>query len=322
MALAPVYLFYGEEEFLIEEGVQEVLQGAVPPEGRAFNLDVLQGAEADVHDVIARASAFPMMAERRAVVLRDADKLGQKDLELLASYVERPSPTTVFILTAAKPDMRRKAFAGVRKAGGAVECRPLGEAQLPAWITGRLRMRGLTIDPDACRLLSSLVGRGLRELDQELEKLATYTGGRTQVTSEDVAAVVGVSRQYNIFELQRALAGGEIARAEEILERMLEAGQAAPYFVAMLSGFFATVWKLHDCRRRGMSEDAMAREVKRERWMLADYLRALGHYSPYQTERALALLLTVDERSKLGGDDTTLLQTFLADLMAGLSAAT
>ncbi len=319
-ALAPVYLFFGEEDFLIEEGVREMLDAAVPADLRAFNLDVMQGAEAAAHDIVARASAFPMMAERRAVLVREADRLGQKDLELLASYVERPSPSTVLILTAVKPDMRRKAFAAVRKAGGTVECRPLTEAQLPAWITRRLRARGLAIDPDACRLLSSLVGRGLRELDQELEKLAAYTGGRAQITSDDVAAVVGVSRQYNIFELQRAIAGGEVARAEEILGRMLETGQGAPYFVAMLSSFFAAVWKMHDFRRRGMSEDTMAREMKRERWMLTDYITAAQRYSPYQTERALALLLTVDERSKSsGGDDATLLQTLLADLMANPS---
>lgn len=320
MALAPVCLFYGEEDFLIEEGIRELLDEAVPAEHRAFNLDVVQGAEADVRDIVARASAFPLMAERRAVLVRDVDKLGQKDLELLGSYVEHPSPSTVLILTAVKPDLRRKVFAAVRKAGAAVECKPLSEAQLPAWITRRLQARGLTIDPDACRLLSSLVGRGLRELDQELEKLASYAGGRRELTSDDVAAVVGVSRQYNIFELQRAIAGGDVARAEEILGRMLETGQGAPYFVAMLSGFFSTVWKLHDCRRRGMSEDAMARELKRERWMLADSFAALHRYSPYQTERALALLLTVDERSKSGGDDASLLQTFLVDLMANPSA--
>jgi DNA polymerase-3 subunit delta len=311
-----VYLVCGEEDFLVEEAVRSLLDAAVPAEHRGFNLDVLQGAEADVRDVIARASAFPMAAERRAVVLRDAEKLGPKDLELLASYVGRPLPSTVMILTAAKPDMRRKVFATVKKAGALIECKPLGEAQLPSWIARRCKARNRAIEPEASRLLSTLVGRGLRELDQEIEKLFVFTGDRAVITGEDVAAVVGVSRQHNIFELQRAIAGGDVARAEEILNRMLEAGNGAPYFVVMLAGFFATVWRMHDLRRRGLSDDRIAAELHRERWMLADHLAALERYAPYRVEQALALLLAADERSKSGGDDAIVLQTLLVELMA------
>ncbi len=314
--LAPVYLVCGDEDFLIDEAVRALLDAAVPPDLRGFNLDVLQGAEADMRDVLARASSFPMAGDRRAVVLRDAEKLGAKDLELLAGYTEHPSPSTVMILTAAKPDMRRKAFAAVKKAGGVVECKSLGEAQIPSWILRRFKLRDRTIDPEACRLLSGLVGRGLRELDQEIEKLVIYAGERMLISPDDVSAVVGVSRQYNIFELQRAIAAGNMAKAEEILGRMLEAGNGAPYFIVMLSAFFATVWKMHDWRRRGLPDETIAREMKRERWMIADHLTALGRYSPYQVERALALLLTADERSKSGGDEAVVLQTLLVEIMA------
>ena len=314
-SLAPVYLVYGAEDLLVDETVQGLVEVAVPAECRGFNLDVLQGADADVRDVIARASAFPMMGDRRAVIVRDVDRFGPKELDLLAMYVSQPSPSTLLVLTALKPDMRRKAFALVKKSGNAVECKQYTESQLPGWITRRAKLKGSAIEQDACRLLSSLVGRSMRELDHELDKLISFAGERNVVTVEDVSVVVGVTRQYNIFEFQRSIGSGETRKAIEILNHLLEAGNGAPYIVVMLTSYFTTLWKMHALRRKGFSSDQIAAELKRERWALAEYFTALEHYSVFQVERSLGLLLAVDERSKSGGDAPSLLHTMLVEVM-------
>lgn len=315
--LVPLYLVHGEEDLLVDEIVDELLDVAVPDEQRSFNLDVIQGEEADGRDIVARASAFPMMADRRAVVVRNVEKLSGRDLDAVAGYVDHPSPSTVFVLTGGKVDMRRKPFVSIKKGGAVFECKPLKEAQVPSWIARRMKGKGRSIDGEACSLLSSLVGRSLRELDHELDKLILFAGVRETVTSDDVAAVVGVSRQYNIFELQRAVGMRDVHRAGEILARMLETGNGAPYFIVMLTTYFTTLWRIHDWRSKGMNGVQIAAEMKRDQWQIAEYLDAVQRYTRKEVERAFGILLSADERSKSGAAEADVLHAMLIELMAG-----
>ncbi len=313
--LSPVYLLHGEEDLLREEALNAILDVAVPPEHRSFNLDIVEWADIEVKDIIARASAYPMMAERRAVVVKGFDKVTDKDeIASLTSYVEHPVETTVLVLTAVKVDLAKNPFARIKNSGWAHKFESLKETELPGWISRRLAAKGRTIDPDANKLLASLTGFSLRDLDQELEKLVSYAGERTLLTPADVSAVVGVSKEFNIWELQHAIAVGERSRAVEILTRMVADGNGAPYFTVMLTMFFANVRLLHDFRRKDMSIEQAAAELQRNAWVLRDAFEATKHFTSYQIEKALALLLTVDDKTKFGGDDLTLLQTFLVEI--------
>ena len=317
--LAPVYLLHGEEELLREEKLRSILDAAVPEEHRSFNLDVLTATDADIRDIVAKASSFPMMAERRAVVVKDVEKFDKDDLELLTNYVDHPMESTVLILTSQKVDLRKKPFAGLKGAGRALEFKPLKEADLPDWITKRVKAKGRSIDSGATRLLASFAGSSLRDLDQELDKLILYAGGRATLTQDDVAAVAGISKEYNIWELQHSIAAGECRTAVDIVTRMIQDGYGAPYFVVMLTSFFATVRKIHDLRRRGNSLKQVASELQRNPYSLQDQFEAAERFSAYETERALALLLAVDDKAKFGGDDAALLQTMLIEFLGTTS---
>lgn len=312
--LAPVYLLHGEEDLLCDEALQAILDVAVPPEHRSFNLDVVQWGETDVTDIIGRASAFPMMADRRAVVVKDIAKPTDDDVKRLTSYVENPVETTVLILTSSKVDTRKNPFAAIQRAGTAFKFDVLRDYRLPGWISRRLAAKGLSIEENAAELLASFASPSLRDLDQELEKLVTYAGDRTVLTIEDVSAVAGISKEHSIFGLQHAIAFDEPARAVEILTRMIHDGNGAPYFVVMLTLFFSTVRRLHDYRRKKMSLEEIASELQRNPFTLKDAFEAANRFSVQQVEKALGLLLGVDDKVKLGGDDLTLLQTMLIEL--------
>ncbi len=313
--LSPVYLLHGEEELLCNEALQAILDVAVPSADRSFNLDVVEWADTEVADIIAKASAYPMMADHRAVVVKGIENLKkQGDIAALTSYVEHPVATTVLIFTSAKIDTTKNPFARIRNAGWAHKFESLREADLPEWIAGRLAAKGRTIEQDANRLLASLAGLSLRDLDQELDKLSSYAGERTLLTSADVSAVVGVSKEYNIWELQHAIARGDRARAVEILTRMVSDGNGAPYFVVMLTMFFVSARRIHDLRRKGMRLEQAAVEMGKSTYALRDPFEATNRFSAFQLEQALALLLTVDDKTKFGGDDLTLLQTFLIEI--------
>jgi DNA polymerase-3 subunit delta len=315
--LAPVYLLHGEEDLLLEEAVQAMIDVAVPPDQRSFNLDVLQASDTDVRDVVARASAFPLMAERRVVVVRDVENYRKDDLALLAPYVEHPLESSLLLLTGAKVDLGRKPFPEILKAGHAHEFKAPREQALPLWITHRLRAKGMRIEEGAARLLASFAGKSMRELDQELQKLILYCGERAVITPEDVSAVAGVSKEYNIWEFQHALAIGDRTRSLTILTHMVEDGNGAPYFVVMLTTFFATVRQIHDLRRRGLTDQMIMAELQRSAYALRDSFEASKRFTPFHAERALALLLRVDEKTKSGADDLTSLQTMVVDLLEG-----
>jgi DNA polymerase-3 subunit delta len=314
--LAQVYLFHGGESLLMEEAIQRVIEAAVPEGARAFNLDFLSGGDADIRDILAHASAFPMMADRRVVLVRDVDRLGEKALELLAHYLDRPSPTTVLLLAGTKPDLRRKAFAAVRKKGMAFAFDELRDYQLPDWIVHRVGKRGGTIDAETAKLLAAYVGSSLRDIDNELDKLFLYIGERTVITQNDVAAVVGFSREYSVFELQNAIGRRDARRSVEILERMLEANEPVPLILSSLTNYFAKLWLIGDQIRRGTKHAEVAALAKIPPYYLKDYLQTLERYTPEEIEGSFHQLALADQQFKTSGADIkTILHRFCISMV-------
>jgi len=298
--IPPVALLYGEEDFLLEEELRRRVDAALEGSDRTLNLDVLNAGDTDARDIVARASSFPMTGPRRVVVVRDADRLAAGDLELLASYCEAPSPSSCLLLVGVKPDMRRKPFAALRKAGQATEYARMYEDRLPAWITGHARARGLAIGPEAAKLLATYAGSSLRDIAQEIEKISLYIGARKEITPADVAAVVGMSKEYSPFALQAAIGRRDTARAVTILEELLNAGSAVPLVIATLTNYFLTLLKLHDLRRRSSPPQDDAARARIHPMFVGEYREALAHHPPGACERALLLLAEADRDTKSG----------------------
>jgi DNA polymerase-3 subunit delta len=316
---SPVYLFHGEEDFLIEEATDAIISAALREEERGFNLDVMYGSDADTRDVVSHASSFPMMAERRVVVVREADKLGQADV--LASYIEHPSPSTCLVLSCPKPDFRRKPFVTAKKHAFVVECKPLWDNQVPAWITRRVKSAKREIHPDAASLLAAYVGSSLRELSNELEKLYIYLGEKKTIIADDVNAVVGISREFSVFELQWAIGMKDTRKATEMLDRLLDAGEQPVAMVAILTKFFQTIWKLLDLRRRNVPP-AQQMSQAGVFYSQEKYSQVAHRFTMREIEEMFLALSVVDEKLKTsGGDAKLLLQTFIVNATQSRSHA-
>jgi DNA polymerase-3 subunit delta len=212
---ASIYLFYGEEDFLIDEGVQAISEHALDPGMKSFNLDVMDGSKVDAKDVVAHASSFPMMGPRRIVIVREFEKLvvAESAKEIVTAYVNRPLESTCLVLVSLDPDFRRRPFTDLKKKATLVECKPLYDQQVPGWVADRIKRLGKEANADACRLIHAYVGNSLRSLQNEIDKLLIFVGDRKEITSEDVATVVGASKGYTIFELQNAI-GRQDPRAD------------------------------------------------------------------------------------------------------------
>ncbi len=305
----PLYLLYGEEDFLIEEMIDLLISNAVDESTKGFNLDIMFGSDVDGKDIAVRSASFPMMGDRRVVIVREFDKVANKDT--LLPYIQHPSPSTVLALVANKPDFRTKFFKTLKDSSVALECKYLYEDKIPAWISKRIEQLGKKASLDTCILLQSHVGKSLREIQNEIDKLFIFVGDKKTIDAGDVDQVVGVSREFNIFELQKAIGQKNIKRSVEILERMLEAGEYPVGMIIQLTKYFQKIWLLQDVSRKSSSEFEIAKMIEVLPFWLKDYKEAALHYRDEQIQVCFSALIEADEQLKSSGGDPKLIMMLM-----------
>jgi DNA polymerase-3 subunit delta len=260
-----------------------------------------------------------MMAERRVVVVREFDKLSNKDP--LLSYIHHPSPTTSLVLLSSKPDFRLKFYKTLKESSVTVESKPLYESEIPQWINKKIEQRGKQISLQACQMMQNYVGRSLREIHNEIEKLFIYVGEKPNIEADDINMVVGMSRQYNVYELQNAVGAKDIARSLEIAEHMLEAGEQPIGMIVMLTRYIQRLWVINDslARKKPKTEIATLLKIspKQMFWLDADLQKA-RKFTLRELERGFLLLREADERLKTSNGDAKLVMTlFLYQFIKG-----
>jgi DNA polymerase-3 subunit delta len=234
---APFYLFHGEESYGRERLYRQALEALRPEVAPDFNVDIFHGDNVDPERLLEIYNSYPMMAPRRVVVLRDADRLPAAQAKDLEPLVESPAETSIFVATGAKLDMRRKLFQQMGRQGMAVEFRVPFDNKLPEVIGEMASERGLTLAPEAVDLLRLYVGSQLAEMDNELEKLSIYVGDRadTRVSARDVEELVGLTRGSSVFEFTDAVGRGDRPAAVALLQSLLDQGEEPHRLVPLLT---------------------------------------------------------------------------------------
>ena len=299
----PLYLLFGEEPFLIDELEALLIEHALAPHERDFNLDVVYGAEHEGPAALALCAGYPVMAERRVVIIRDFEKL--KDNRPFATYAEGPNPTAVVVLACRqKPNLSTQPYRALKRHAAWAELKPLYANQMPGWITRRAKAGGLRIEPQAASMLAEQVGTSLQAAAAEIEKLATYAGERTTLTAEDVLRAGGQTREVNVFELQRAIGEGRYPDALRIADQMLQQASnprsEALMIVSVLTSYFTKLWKLTTCQAERLPDKAAAARVGTSPFFIKEYLFSLRRYSPAAIQRAFSALLAADYELKGG----------------------
>ncbi len=305
----PVYFLHGEEGFFMDSIADYLERHLLKESEKAFNLTVLYGRDLpSAQPLIDAARRYPMMAERQLIILREAQEL--KDLGSLSKYIEQPMPSTVLVILHKhkRLDMRSSLAKALKKSSQVVlfESKKLYDNQVAGWIEQEVQRRGLLIDPEASQLMAEYLGTDLSRISGELEKLAlnlsSPKGGKPKGQSIDTEAVeryVGISREYNPFELQRALARGEREKVWRIVQyfRMNPRSGPMQLVVASLYGFYSKLLKYLAFRQ--MSErDLLNALGLRSTYFLREYREAAKRYGRPEVERAIALLREYDLKSK------------------------
>ncbi|NND71049.1 MAG: DNA polymerase III subunit delta [Rhodothermales bacterium] len=311
----PLYFLYGTEGFLISELENVLIQEALEPHEKDFNLDIVYGAEADIDNIIGLCSSYPVMAQNRVVIIRDFEKV--KDNDRFVAYTKNPNPTAIVVASCrTKPNLSHHPYRALKKNAVAVEFKDMKGRQLTSWVDNQIREQGLKADGQAVQMLVEIVGPDLRALAAEIEKLITYLGNRTQIKVDDVLLASGQTRDFNVFELQAAIGQAKYTRAVSIAERLLRQASntrgEAIRIVAVLSAYLVKLWRLTNCQENSMREGDMAQQIGIPSYFLKEYIRSLRFFNPERIRVAFKLMLAADFELKGGSTrDPLLIVTLL-----------
>jgi DNA polymerase-3 subunit delta len=215
---SPIYFLMGEEPFFIDELSESLIKTVLPEEQRDFNQTILYGKDTSVEEIVSCCKRFPMMAEHQLVVVREAHELS-RTIEQLSTYVEQPQQTTVLVLCYKykKLDKRKKIYKSLQKHGVVFESKKMYDNKLPSWIEERVRSLGRSIDYNASMLLAESVGADLGTLSNQLSKLCLIVDEGAKINVDHIEMHVGISKEFNNFELRKALGVGNVAQAYKIV---------------------------------------------------------------------------------------------------------
>lgn len=254
----PVYLFHGEEDFLKEEAVRQLVDAAVDPATRDFNLEVRRGSELSAETLGSLLGTPPMMAERRVLVLRDPGTLKKDARTALDRYLKSPAPDGVLVLVAPAGGKVDKALLDRTTA---LEFAPLSGDRIPKWIAHQASVLGTTITPAAASLLEDAVGNDLPQLAMELEKLASYASGRA-IDEDAVAAIVGVRREETLGAFLDAVAERDARAACALLPGLMQQPKtSAVGIVIALSTQMLAIGYARALRDRGLTANRIPNEL-------------------------------------------------------------
>ena len=308
----PVYYLMGEEPYYIDLIADYITDNILTETEKEFNLTVVYGADVDIATVINAAKRYPMMSEHQVVVVKEAQNI--RNMEELSYYLQKPLLSTILVICHKHGvlDRRKKLAAEIEKTGVLFESKKVKDAQLPAFITSYMKRKGIDVEPKATAMLADFVGADLSRLTGELEKLIiTLPKGHTRVTPEQIEKNIGISKDYNNFELRSALVEKDVLKANKIIKYFEENPKTNPIqmTLSLLFGFFSNLMLAYYAPEK--SEQGIANMLGlRTPWQAKDYLAAMRRYNGVKTMQIIGEIRYADAKSKgVGNPSQTLTQT-------------
>ena len=214
----PLYWLEGEEEFYIDAVVDHAEHNLLTTAESEFNLTVFYGKDANWADVLNACRRYPMFAQKQVVILKEAQQM--KDIDKIESYIGNPLESTILVISykGKTIDGRSKLAKTLKQHGEVLTTKKLYDNQLPGWINDFVQSKGYTVNSRAVMLLADHIGNDLSRIANEFEKVSMNLGNRKSITEDDIEKFVGISKEYNVFELQQALSNKDLAKAVTIIQ--------------------------------------------------------------------------------------------------------
>ncbi|MFT3827751.1 MAG: DNA polymerase III subunit delta [Chitinophagaceae bacterium] len=315
----PIYWLEGEEDFFIDKVVDYAEHSILTEAEAGFNLTIFYGKDADWTAVINACRRYPMFAERQVVLLKEAQQM--RDIDKLESYIENPLTSTIFVVSykEKKVDGRSKLAKLLKEKGEMLTTKKMYDNQLPEWTGELVKSKGYTMSQKALLLLVDHIGNDLSRIDNEIDKVLVNLGDRKNITEDDIEKYVGVSKEYNTFELQSAVGAKDLAKAIRIISYFEANPKAAPIQLVLptLYNLFSKTYMIFGQDAR--DDKTVAANIGVNPYFVKDYLQAARGYGYQGIEAALLLLHQYNLKSvgvnDSGTEDASLLKEMVAKMM-------
>ncbi len=301
-----MYFLHGAESYYIDQ-ITHYVESQVLSEGeRSFNQMVFYGKDSEAKTLIDTACRYPMMSPYQVVILKEAQDM--KSLANLLPYIEKPVPTTILLIAYKhkKFDARTKLAKSLKANAVYFESKPLYDNQVPDWISDYLKSKKMSIDASASQLIAEYLGSNLSKIANELDKLTINLPAGTAVTQQHIQDNIGISKDYNVFELQRALGSRNVVKANRIANYFRANARKHPLVVVIgtLYNYFSKVYMLHYLRNSPDREISKSLKLRSD-YFLREYKLAARNYRPAKVRQVISLLSEYDLRSKGVNNDST-----------------
>ena len=304
---APVYYLMGEESYYIDRLSDYIAEHVLTEEERGFNQMVIYGQDTDMGSIVSAAKRYPMMAEHQVIIVKEAQTL--KGMDELVYYLQKPQPTTVLVFCHkyGTLDRRKKVTAEIEKVGRLFESKKLKEGMLPSFITNYVRAKGAAIDNKATSMIADHIGADLNRLASELDKLIIAKPKNDEpIMPELVEECVGISKEYNAFELKNALMVKDVVKANTIAKYMEDNKKtfAMPMVTAMLFNFYANLMMAYYATDK--SDNGIAAYLDlRSPWQAKEYQTAMRYYTAWKVMYIISDIRKYDALAKGYGANAT-----------------
>jgi len=297
--IKPIYFLMGEEPYYIDKLTEYIENNILTEEEKGFNQMVLYGKDVTVEDIVANAKRYPMMADRQVVIVKEAQELS-RTIEKLESYAENPQTTTVLVIAYKYKtlDKRKKVTKVIDKNGLIFESKKLYDNQVGDWIKRVLSGKGYSIEPKGAAMLVEFLGNDLSKISNELDKLAIVLPKGSTITPKLIEDNIGISKDYNVFELRKAIGEKDQLKAYKIADYFAQNPKDNPLVmtVGLVFGFFTQLLQYHGIKDKNPAN--VAKMLRVNPYFLKDYDIALRNYTMRKVSGIVATLREIDVKSK------------------------
>ena len=297
--IRPLYFLMGEEAFFIDQISTFIETSVLDETQRGFDQTTIYGKDTSIDAIVSSAKRFPMLAERQVIVVKEAQNLS-RTIEDLLTYVKNPQQTTTLVICYKYKsiDKRKALYKALSKAHVVFESKKIYDSNIPSWISGELQKMNLKITPKASFLLSEFLGNDLAKISNELSKLQLVMGDNDLITPELIQINIGISKDFNNFELQKAIAQLDQKKAYQIVRYFSENPNQHPMVltVATLYSFFSKLMILHTVNDR--NPKVLSRAIGVNPYFLSDYTAAAKNFPMRRISSVFQTLRTIDVKSK------------------------
>ncbi|WP_299835769.1 DNA polymerase III subunit delta [uncultured Tenacibaculum sp.] len=297
--LKPIYFLMGEEPYYIDK-ISSFIENTVLDESeKGFNQVVMYGRDVSVDEIVSSAKRFPMMAEHQVIIVKEAQDLS-RTIDKLEAYAANPQPSTILVINYKykKLDKRKKVYKAVAKNGVIYESKRLYENQVGDWIAKVLKGNKFSIEPKAAQMLVEFLGTDLSKISNELDKLTSVLNEGTIINPTHVEENIGISKDFNNFELRKAVGNKDVVKANRIINYFSQNPKNNPLVmtISLLNSFFTQLLSYHGLKDK--SKASVARTLGVNPYFVDDYVNAARNYPMRKVSQIIGLLRDADVKSK------------------------